>query len=284
MLKIDKKRLALTSSAILLALAVAPKLSASSIFDIPLPSTCLNNAAVGDSGCPNSSRVNAAVAQQTIAPDFIGDIFYSPVSENINSLALWVEIPDGDIVADDLGTLTLYLGSIGNSQDGSIAPAATTSVNVVPSEYPGGAQYQSLYSSTFSNVYEVIFTLSAPFAVGGPCGTPSAGCYAWAVTSDGDHFAPLMSFQPNQFPDGSGDGYTNIDGGDGHLYGAFTYFTTGGAGLTADTNFGQANDASINGFPLAPSVDFITNVPEPATLGLLGLGLGLIGLKARRRS
>lgn len=41
---------------------------------------------------------------------------------------------------------------------------------------------------------------------------------------------------------------------------------------------------SASNFPKATSIDFVGKVPEPATLGLLGIGLAGIGFAARRRN
>jgi len=265
-----------TGLAVWLALAIAPTLSAASIFDIPLPTTCINGSSPGT--CPDG-RMNGAEYQGSVgdAP-YLGDVFYVPTNwyTNIQTLSFWIAadtFPSSD-------TISLYFGSIDpNDYSGSLTQVATNgNFTDEPSAYlPAGgttAQYLDLSdNTTLSNIYEITFgsvtNLNLPLTPG--------GTYGWAVVatnSDGidSIFAPLVSFLDRAD--------TNIPYG-GDNYGALNNFSTSDFGATLQVGY-TADEKSITDFNYPPSVDFVTN-PEPSTLGLLAIGMGLLGLKIRRR-
>jgi len=268
------KLLFLSSLAVCLALAAVPTVSAASIFDIPLPTTCINGSSPGT--CPDG-RINASFSQgQASGLGIIGDVVYVPTSGPIDNLSMWVIAPT-TVGLDDLsayiGTLSLYMGNIGTDYSGSLSAQSLASTSApVPDGYNTGTwpyqDYVSLYGPAAFNIYEITFNLATPFVAQACGGDPSAACFGWAVSSNSDTFSPLISFLDR--PD------TNIPYG-GDTYGALTFFS----GSPYSYNY-TGDVGTITGFGLAPSVDFVTN-PEPSTIGLLAIGMGLLGLKIRRR-
>jgi hypothetical protein len=217
----------------------------------------------------------------------LGDVFTDPASggpADITNLSFWIaadSFPSAD-------TLTLYFGAV-SSGTTPISEVNGVTVSEVQSGYytSGGNIYQ--YESTsasdaFYNIYYVTFSgLDLPLTAGdyyewgvaavlptSSCATPSSSNYYCLDTT----FAPLVS------------AYSNADD-----LGTVFLSYTGGTSMAGVYGSGPYTASGLNP---APAVDFVTNcpagtcnvnftVPEPSTIGLLAIGMGLVGLRVRRR-
>lgn len=300
---VKRNLLYLSGAAILLSMGGPSRLSASSVFDIPLPTQCVNEALLG--GCPQgATRYNVSVNQQTLwnqinpqshTTTYMGDVVAVPTtySEWISSLTLFVAAPQNWTQSDVQAlaqSLDLYLGYVGDDLSGTLYQENVTSDQVWQSGYrtsPTGplTPYQEVSpnTGTYDNVWAI--ELKIPWGTGqGAYWTDQMGndcssntfnginyCYyGWAVTTTNGSFTPLVSFLDRPQ--------------DANFYGsgAMAYFTNNGSPNTLNVFDSTLQSGQVSGLNYPPSVDFIAN-PEPSSIALFAAGLGLLGLKLRRR-
>jgi PEP-CTERM motif len=225
------------------------------IFDRGLPTANLNNAA-------GANRSNVAWADGGDAAVAMGDNF-SLVGANYlaNDIRVWVI--DSQTPSN---TFSLLLGT--DLGAGTVVSQVATSTSVTATTYANGATYQGS-SGNYINLYQVDFSnLNL---------TLRAGTYAFGVSGPTD---PAVSGLNTPFLSASNgllSGSTQT-GSDGYVYG----YTSTGAMDTAD----GYPWASIGGWDKSSDINvqvFGTNVPEPASMLLIGTGVAALGVVRRRR-
>jgi hypothetical protein len=275
---VDRNRIFSRALSTALFLAASQFLSASVVFQFPLPTTNLNQAA-------GSNRSNASFSANS--GDYAGQDFTLTTSAVINSLTVYVvaNSPTSgtiDTLGQEFTSISLYEGASTNGTSFNPATLAATQntaqLNAAPRVYyTGTTDYQTLNSgTTFFPMYSVTFTglnwfvpsgQDTYFLVGD---TPVGGNSLFLSASTiPDPNSPLYSafmeadsgFNPIGF-DGCYSG-PNQTGGQ----------TTEPCTSTSIPNF-NTNLAVVN---------FIASTPEPSTFGFLGLALAGFALKLRRK-
>ena len=241
-----------------LGLIAAGAAQASLLVDRGLPTDNLNNAAG-----PNRSNVTWAFGSYPPYAWFVGDDFALGTSSSITDIRTWFT-PSGDA---NVPSPTLFLGTV----DGTLSQvAARTTVTKVP--YANNEGYETGTSGVYRDLYQVDFSFTDL--------TLSAGTYSFAVEGS----PPLANGNPSFFEhassagysgsiqqgaDGSLDYYYNDPSADGSLYFDGTWSSLG-------NGWDKPSDLNIQVFG-AP-------VPEPASMGILGMGLlGLVVTRIRKR-
>jgi hypothetical protein len=235
----------------------APAAAQTLLFDRGLPTTNLNNAA-------GSNRSNVAWGDN--GSTSIGDNFTLSTGSVLDTIRVWVI--DENPTAPMAGAYQLWLGpdaSPGISSNASVTDVAT-STSVTLTTYTGGIGYQGT-SGNFHNMYEVDFT--------GLDLDENAGTYAFGVSG-----TPGEAGITTPFLEGSNgplSGSTQM-GDDGVFY---AFDSTG----AMDIANGFPTDSDGNGWDKSSdiNVQVLGEVPEPASMAILGVGLFALGAIRRRR-
>jgi hypothetical protein len=235
----------------------APAAAQTLLFDRGLPTTNLNNAA-------GSNRSN--VAWGDIGPTSMGDNFTLNTGSVVDTIRVWVI--DENATAPTANAYQLWLGpdiSPGGSSNASVSEVAS-STSVTLTTYTGGVGYQGT-SGAFHNMYEVDFT--------GLDLNEDAGTYAFGVS--GTPGEPGITTPFLEASNGALSGSTQM-GDDGFFYA----FDASGA---MDTAAGYPVDSDGNGWDKSSdiNVQVLGEVPEPASMAILGVGVFALGAIRRRR-
>jgi hypothetical protein len=246
-------------------LAAAQLLSAGVIYQFPLPTTNLNQAA-------GAARTNASVVA---VPDIAGDDFLlsNSVSYVVDSLTVWsiANSPTSgpiNTLGQEFSSFTLYTGYTPDGLGATWTQVNSyslnsTQLNAAPRAYytgttdyqtlnPASGAYYPMYAVTFSGLnWSIPAGQVSYYGVGGvPIGSNTLALSASLYTSD-PQYDPFLILTGNPWTPTSQGGADSISGFKGLA----------------------ALNVSING----------AAVPEPSTLGFLGLGIAALALKLRRR-
>jgi len=229
--------------------------------------------------------VATSLVNGSTEPFILGDQFTTSGETEITSVTIY-EISNTAVnsgggsaglsnPANEFSSLSLYIGpdstSLGSPVDTlSGASLSAASVNTLNTD---GSHYQSISSTSRYYIWAVTFS-------GLDVTLSSAGLYDFAIGADpnpGNTFALLMSDPNAQSSSGTGqvnNGFIELlpDGTGGSPLAEYQY-GPGGVGGFSDPD---------------PAIDVVGNIqgqviPEPSSLGLIGLGLGgvLVGLSRR---
>jgi len=282
MLSFDPYRLFSRALPPALFLATAHLLSASTLYQYALPTTNLNQAA--GTSRSNASLIGANYGTVDGAADIIGDDFVLNSTSVITSLTVYAIAdsadPDAGTLDQQFTSISLYTGA---SSDFS-APVTLTStldsaqLALAPIVYyTGTTDYQTLDTpgTAFFSIYAVTFTgldWSVPagqlsyFGIGSvPIGGNSLAL-SISLDPNANLYDPFLIYTGNPYTPTYEDTGTDVCGFDAY----------GACGIT------QTGSSPTGGYSVV-NVDIEGSTPEPSTLGLLGLGIGALALKLRRR-
>ena len=234
----------------LVALTLAPSLSANLLFQRALPTANLNDAAGA-----NRSNISWAPGDSTY---ILGDDFTLASDSVVDSISVW-EVSNGGSPTTEFGSISLYTGA----DNGGIGALSFISSSYTSSLVPG-YQYQGS-SGALYDVYEITFAalnlslagnVLYDFGIGATPGTESS----------------LFLHASNAGFSGS-----TQDGADGFFLGF-----TGPPYVLADVF-----DSNGNGWDKSSDINVEidgTAIPEPATIGLLATCAGALLFLRRRRA
>lgn len=231
------------------------------VVDRGLPIINLNNAA-------GANRSNVAWADSP-APDFFGDTFTLPSVDGavytINSLRTWVVVRDAQTATDlttKFTTIQLFTGT-GNSLS---ANSATVGVSL--SSYAGPADYERT-SGGFYKIFQLDFTGVNIVANAGS--TINFGVAGNGPGPERDWFNAASNAALSGSPQDSADNQMQEYEWDGSA-------TAPSFLGTFDSNAPGVWDKSSD-----LNVQVFAEVPEPASMALLGAGIAGLGWARRRR-
>jgi hypothetical protein len=261
-------------------LAAAPLLSAGTVVNYPLPTTDLNQAAGAD-------RTNASLNQGV---DIVGDDFVNTTGSSyvINNLTVYaIANSPGDNIGDELSSVSLYTGAYSSGVGDPVTLTATldqAELTAAPEvDYTDSTEYQTLNSgtpgspnTTYDPIYALTFTgLNLSILAGqdyyfAVAGIPVSGSYTLSLSASAVSNSSTTIDSFDLFAQ-SGSQYLFEYGDDGA---DVTCYSLASSSCTAVPIPGSGNYLAVN---------FAVNTPEPSTLSILGLGLGALMLKLRRR-
>ncbi len=218
-------------------------------------------------------------ASSVSEPFILGDQFTTSVPSTVTSVTVYEisNTPTSGLLTDadptnEFNSISLYLGSDGNPL--SLASSSYTSARVLNTD---SSDYESITSTANFYIFQITFSglnfdLGAAglfdFAIGA---VPNKTNTFALLTSDTGAQSGGAAGQPNQ-----GFVYSFLDGNGGTAYLPEVLYNPGDiSGFTGNT------DLNID---VVGSVTTITTTPEPATFGLIGLSLGALMLRLRRRA
>jgi hypothetical protein len=245
----------------------APAAAQTLLFDRGLPTANLNNSA----GSDRSNVAWAEGATGEVPPDTVsmGDNFTLSTGSILDAITVWIVDPAGTPSAS---SYDLWLGPDASPGAGSNAAVAevTSGSSITQVTYAGGLDYQNTDGS-YSDIYQLDFSLpdldldegTYAFGVSGPAGATEDG-----VTV----ITPYLSAS-----NGPLSGSTPMDDYN-YVYG----FDSTGA---MDTANGYPFNSNGDGWDKSSDVNVQVygEVPEPASLAILSVGIFALGAIRRRR-
>jgi len=255
---------------LLAALVVLPSVYADTLWTDALPTN-------GNSG------FDAAVLEGSFPPPYIlGDQFSLAGESDITSVTVY-EVGNTpvrklqDVATDTPGTefsdISLYLGADGTD----LALAADNTYTYAEVQY-GGQNYESINSpGTYYPIFAITFSgLNVNLAAG-------LNDFAISATPIGSNTFALLMSDPARSGVGNTEDSTSLSPNN-----SFLYYTFDGTSWIATYQYGPG---SISGYSASGALDANSiilgspaTIPEPSTLGLLGMGLAGVWAGLRRRA
>jgi hypothetical protein len=251
---------------LLVMLVALPSVYAGTIWTDALPS---NGNSGNDAAVPQGSFISPPT------PYILGDQFNLSTATTITSVTVYAVDSSqavsstGTGATNDLGSISLYLGA----DSTALTEAASDYTSATQVQFGNGQNYDSLDSpGTYYPIFAVTFSgLSVPLG---------AGLNDFAVDGAGGTLYVLMSDPANSGT--SEEDASTIGGGS-----AFGYFINPGSGWTLTYQYGPGAVSNYGGSGTLDADVIIAGtgaVPEPSTIGLLGIGLAGIWAASRRRA
>ncbi len=257
--------------------------SATTLYQNALPTIALNgNPAV------NETRSNASVIGSNYGAGsgyLAGDAFYFAGSgyNRVDSITIY-EMSNGiagtsNAPSTEFSNLTLYYGLDGSALTNSKVLSTVAQIDAASTQvkYNGVTDYQSLYSTAFYSIYAITFSnlnwivntgVYYDFAVKGV----GIGGNSLALSvSDPNHSGAQEDQQLGQF---------------------LFFFNVASPIISAASSAPGCTPSStcptIANFSHPANLNFLidgqTGVPEPSSFGLLAMGMGVLGMRLRRKS